>query len=246
MDLKTLPKDEAIEAVMAMEKIEDVRAAATSLGLTFSGNSKIASLKGKIIDFLDADPSEDDEDAESLAEAGDILNAALDAGEPVEQIQISKLKKRSAALSDHDLIHMDHNQIEDVQLRRRVVRAKALRMIRVRVQSLDPSDANLNGVIITARNKYTGKVSKYIPFASEVPNGWYVPKILLDHMRELKFPRRVEKKGSKFGIKQYTTIMSPKYSIEELPHLSKKAMEELAAIQRASGAIDQTSETAAN
>lgn len=240
MDLKQLTKDEAIEQVMAMTELEDVRAGATSLGLTYSGNSKIASLKGKIIDFLSGEPEQDDEDASGLNDIGNMLNEVLDVGDAEEPIQISVLKKRPVPLSDHDLINMDHTHEEDPSLRRRIVRAKALRMMRVRVQSLDPSDANLNGVIITARNKYTGKISKYVPFASEVSVGYYVPKMILDHMAEMKFPRRIEKKGTKFGIKQYNTIMSPKYSIEFLPHLSKKEIEDLAVAQRSSGAIDRS------
>ncbi len=239
MDLKQLTKDEAIEQVMVMTELDDVRAGATSLGLTFSGNSKIASLKGKIIDFLSEDVQEDDEDAVGLNDIGNMLNEVLDADETEEPIQISVLKKRPAPLSDHDLINMDHVHEEDPGLRRRIIRAKALRMVRVRVQALDPGESQLNGVIITARNKYTGKISKYVPFASEVSVGYYVPKIILDHMAELKFPRRVEKKGAKFGIKQYQTIMSPKYSIEFLPHLTKKEIEDLAVAQRSSGAIDR-------
>lgn len=239
MDLKQLTKDEAIEQVMAMTELEDVRAAATSIGVTYSGNSKIASLKGKIIDFLSEDSQEDDEDAAGLSDIGNMLNEALDAGGVEEPIQISVLKKRPAPLSDHDLINMDHVHEEDPGLRRRIVRAKALRMVRVRVQALDPGESQLNGVIITARNKYTGKISKYVPFASEVSVGYYVPKMILDHMAEMKFPRRVEKKGAKFGIKQYNTIMSPKYTIEFLPHLSKKEIEDLAVAQRSSGAIDR-------
>lgn len=241
MDLKQLTKDEAIEQVMAMTELDDVRAGATSLGLTFSGNSKIASLKGKIIDFLsDNSEGDSDEDAVGLNDIGNMLNEALDADVPEEPIQISVLKKRPAPLSDHDLINMDHTHEEDAGLRRRIVRAKALRMLRVRVQALDPNESQLNGVIITARNKYTGKISKYVPFASEVSVGYYVPKMILDHMAELKFPRRIEKKGSKFGIKQYQTIMSPKYSIEYLPHLTKKEIEDLAVAQRSSGAIDRS------
>lgn len=239
MDLKQLTKDEAIEQVMVMTELEDVRAAATSIGVTYSGNSKIASLKDKIIDFLSEDPQDEDEDAAGLSEIGNMLNETLDAGGVEEPIQISVLKKRPAPLSDHDLINMDHVHEEDAGLRRRIIRAKALRMVRVRVQALDPGESQLNGVIITARNKYTGKISKYVPFASEVSGGYYVPKMILDHMAEMKFPRRVEKKAAKFGIKQYNTIMSPKYTIEFLPHLSKKEIEDLAVAQRSSGAIDR-------
>ena len=228
--IKELSAIEASAAVVAMDNIEDVRVAAGELGIKFSGNSGIASLKGKIVDFLNQEGDDGSDDVD--------LNGPTSSDLEDEPIQVAKVVKKDAALSDHDLIMMNPNEIEDVALRRRVVRARALRMLRVKITNLDPQDAPLNGGIITVSNKYTGKVSKYIPYGEESENGYYVPKILLDHLHTMKFPLRKEKKGNRFGVKQYTTTMSNKFNIEYLTHLSRSEMAELAAVQRASHAID--------
>ena len=234
MDLKNLSAIEAQQAVVAMDNIEDLREAATSLGVKFSGNSGMANLKGKIVDFLDKDdtdeetPQPESEDPLSL-----ILNAAVE-----EPIQIAKVKPRNTRLSDHDLIRMNPNHIEDPGLRRQVVRARALRMYRVKIQNLDPNDAPLNGGIFTISNKYTGKVSKYVPFGVESENGYYIPKILLDHLEQMQFPIRKEKKGNRFGVKQYQTVLTNKFNIQYMDPLGQKEIADLAAIQRASHAID--------
>lgn len=234
MDLKTLSPIEAQQAVVAMDNIEDLREAATSLGIKFSGNAGMANLKGKIVDFLDQDETDQETQQPEVEDAlSSILNAAIE-----EPIQIAKVKPRNVRLSDHDLIRMNPNNIEDPGLRRQVVRARALRMYRVKIQNLDPNDAPLNGGIFTISNKYTGKVSKYIPYGTESENGYYVPKILLDHLAQMQFPIRKEKKGNRFGVKQYQTVLTRKFNIEYMRALDVKEIADLAAIQRASHAID--------
>ena len=236
MDLKTLSTIEAQQAVVAMDNIEDLREAATSLGIKFSGNSGMANLKGKIVDFLDQDESDEETqqpDSNDLGALSSILNAATE-----EPIQIAKVKSRNTRLSDHDLIRMNPNNVEDAGLRRQIVRAKALRMYRVKISNLDPNDAPLNGGIFTISNKYTGKVSKYVPYGTESENGYYIPKILLDHLSQMQFPIRKEKKGNRFGVKQYQTVLTRKFNIEYMDPLSVKEIADLAAIQRASHAID--------
>lgn len=234
MDLKNLSAIEAQQAVVAMDNIEDLREAATSLGIKFSGNSGMANLKGKIVDFLDKDDmDEETQQPDSEDALSSILNAAVE-----EPIQIAKVKPRNTRLSDHDLIRMNPNHIEDPGLRRQVVRARALRMYRVKIQNLDPNDAPLNGGIFTISNKYTGKVSKYVPFGTESESGYYIPKILLDHLEQMQFPIRKEKKGNRFGVKQYQTVLTNKFNIQYMDPLGQKEIADLAAIQRASHAID--------
>lgn len=231
-NLKELTAIEAQTVVVAMIDLEEVRAAATEFGIKFSGNSGIASLKSKIVDFLE--PANQD-----APDVDDSANRDLDD----EPIQVAKIKPKATELSDHDLIAMDPTKIEDVQLRRRAVRARALRMLRVKINNLDPQDAPLNGGIITVSNKYTGKVSKYIPYGEESQNGYYVPKIILDHMAQMQFAFRKEKKGNRFGVKQYQTVMTKKFNIEYLDHLTSGQLTELAAQQRAAGSIDSPTAT---
>lgn len=240
MDLKSMTNIEAQQAIVACDSLEELRAAATELGIKFSGNSGMASLKGKLVDHFDEDKPEGDQDQPDQTNGAgeDPLSAILNAAVDAEPIQVAKITKRPVKLSDHDLIRMNPMEVADAGLRRQIVRARALRMYRVQIQNLDPNDAPLNGGIMTISNKYTGKVSKYIPYGSESEGGYYIPKILLDHLAQMKFAIRKEKKGNRFGVKQYQTVLVNKFNIIYLEPLQREELAELAALQRASHAID--------
>jgi hypothetical protein len=235
MNISKLAPAEAIEAVTAMDTVEQLREAATSISLKFSGNTGEGTLRKNLLDALE-----------------DLENEAVDLTEPEEEevpdmggedtskdeIQSTAGKPKKGPTMK-DILEMDPNEISDPQLLRQVVRAKALRLHRVKVTNLDPADAQLNGAIITALNKYTGKVAKYIPFGEdEAPNGYHIPEILLNQLKNQKFPLRREVKGGSFGVKKYKTSMINKFSIEVLKPLTDKERAELAAHQRASHAID--------
>lgn len=247
MNISTLAPAEALEAVTAMETVEQLREAAASINITFSGNTGEGTLRKKLMDTLTADLNELDTDEDE----GD--DAPVDLTEPEEEDTIPDLggdkfdpseiqstagpAKKGPSMKE--ILEMDPNEITDPQLLRQVVRAKALRLHRVKITNLDPSDSQLNGAIITAVNKYTGKVAKYVPFSEEEhPNGYHIPEIILNQLKNQKFPLRKEIKGGQFGVKKYKTTMINKFSIVELPPLTDKERAELAAHQRASHAID--------
>jgi len=253
-----MSKDTKIAQVEAMEDIVEVRAAATELGVSFSGNSGIDTLKGKVIDAIKAAPDDEDEtpagptdaeieEANAQAERdAEAAKAAQTPPAPVptpdlgqdddEEIEVA-VAAPSNRLSVEELLEMDPNEVEDVKIRRQVIRAKAMRLHRVRITNLDPADASLEGAIITVVNKYISKVSKFIPFGEAGDNGYHVEEVLLNAMRTKKYAMRKEIKGAKFGVKQYKTVMVPKYSIEELPPLTKEEVEALAQRQAAANAI---------
>lgn len=238
MNISKLAPAEAIEAVTAMETVEQLREAATSINVTFSGNTGEATLRKKLMDTLKSDLNklEVDETVPD-AEEEEVLDFG---GEDTTEDEIqSTAGPAKTGPTMEEILKMDPNQITDPQLLRQVVRAKALRLHRVKVNNLDPNDSQLNGAIITAVNKFTGKVAKYIPFGDEeAPNGYHVPEILLNQLKNTKFPMRREIKGGAFGVKRYKTTMINKFNIETLPPLTKKEIEELANHQRASHAID--------
>lgn len=228
MKINELETDEAIKAVTAMETIEELREAANSVELKFSGNTGEATLRTKLFEYLDAKSEEE----------GEVVPGVLKEGEN-EEIVIAKIPEKAKGPTIEEMLEMDPNEVEDVNLRRQVIRSKALRLHRVRITNLDPADAQLNGAIISTYNKYTGKVAKYVPFGEESENGYHLPEIILKHLKNQKFPLRKEIKGGSFGVKKYKTTMVPKFAIEELPLLTKKELAELAAHQRASNAIDK-------
>lgn len=209
------------ESIEAMTAIEDLRDVATQMGVKFSGNTGLETLKGKILATFDAPKTK----------------AEIDFGGHDEPIEIAKpLVNKKLTVSE--LIAMDATQIDDVNLRRQVIRAQATKLVRVRITNLDPGDAALNGAIITVYSKYTGKVSKYVPFGEESIHGYHVPQMIYDHLKDQKFAMRKEKKGGRFGVKTYVTSLVSKYAIEVLPLLTREELAELAAHQRASQSID--------
>lgn len=238
-DLTTLGKAESIEAVSAMTTKEELRAAADSIDLTYSGNTGVDTLKTKLLDILNDVPDDEElptppEDADTPIPSQD--DSTEEKEEEEEPIQVAPpLPPKDL---EEDLMSLDPTLEPDPNKRRVIIRAQALALVRVRVTNLDAADADLTGAIITANSKYTGKVSKYIPFGEEAENGYHIPRILLNVLKEKKYPQRKLVKTDKFGVKKYRTSMVHKYAIEELPPLSKEEMEDLAALQRASGAID--------
>lgn len=223
MNISKLTPVEAIEAVTAMETIEQLREAATSINVTFSGNTGKGTLRKKLMDTLQNEMNNEPEDKTNEADVPDSDSTTS----PVK-----------TGPSMKEILEMDPNKISDPQLLRQIIRAKAMRLHRVRITNLDPADAQLNGAIITIVNKFTGKVAKYVPFGDESDNGYHIPEIILNHIKNQKFALRKEIKGGAFGVKKYKTMMINKFSVEELRPLTKKEIEELAAHQRAAHAID--------
>lgn len=227
MDINSLSPDKAIEAVTALAEKEELRAVATALEVPFSGNSGPDAIKKNIVAHLSA-----------LVTPAVPDNSAPDFGGGDEEIEVAKAPAKPKHTIE-ELLEMDAKFVEDPAIRRQVIRAKAMKMTRVRIQNLNPGDNQLNGAIISVTNKYTGKVAKYIPFGEEAENGYHVPEILLNFIRNQKFVMRREIKGGKFGVKKYKTSHVSKFAIEVLPPLTKKEIAELATHQRASGAIDK-------
>ena len=240
MNISKLAPAEAIEAVTAMETVEQLREAATSINVTFSGNTGEATLRKKLMDTLKSDLNELELEVDETVPDAEEEEVPDFGGEDTTEDEIqSTAGPAKTGPTMEEILKMDPNQITDPQLLRQVVRAKALRLHRVKITNLDPSDSQLNGAIITAVNKFTGKVAKYIPFGDEeAPNGYHIPEILLNQLKNTKFPLRREIKGGAFGVKRYKTTMINKFNIETLPPLTKKEIEELANHQRASHAID--------
>lgn len=243
MDIKTLAPAEAIEVVNGLETKEELRSAADSIELKYSGNTGPETLKKNLIDVLNEKAALESANDEASSETtpSDVTPSVTPAGpdlgdDDVSDIQIAPAKP--AGPSIEDLLEMNPNEVEDTILRRKVIRAKALRLVRCRIKNLDPSDSALPSGLFTVVNKYTGKVSKVIPYGEEFyENGYHVPQILLNDIMNRKFALRKEVKGGNFGVKKYKTSMVRKFSVEILPDLTEKERQALAMNQQASGRI---------
>ena len=227
MSIKNLSKAEALEAISAAsESIDHLREYAKELDVTFSGNTGAKTLAEKLVQFVEVE----------FSEGGPDLGDSSDD----EDIEVAKITPKSKKPTVAELIEMDPTKEPVVSRRREIIRAKALRLRRVQIVNLDPSDSAVTGGIYTTSNKYTGRVSKFIPFDPEqTSNGYHIPQILLDQLKEQTFVLRRQTKKGQGGIPQYTTKMVPKFSITILPDLTEEELKDLADVQRASQSIDQ-------
>lgn len=233
IDMSQMTAQEVIESVQTATSIDPLRKLAKDLNVSFSGNTGLDTLRGKLVTYLTS-LVESNPDSQKEFDEPD-LSGGLDD----EEIEISRppVKTKKPKI---DLLTADPSTIEDTNLRRQVIRAQALRMVRVKIQNLDPSDSVLDGAIISLQNKYTGKVSKYIPFGEGSENGYHIPWMMYEHLKNWKFPLRKEQKGGRFGVKTYKTVMVNKYSIEILPPLTMAELKNLANYQRSAQTIDTT------
>jgi len=110
----------------------------------------------------------------------------------------------------------------------------ALALVRCRISNLDPKKADLPGEIITVGNSQIGVVRKFVPFGEQTDNGYHIPKIIYDFLKERRFlnitTHRGKGKGETISVKQQWL---PEFSLEVLPPLTKEELEELAQQQRA-------------
>ena len=118
---------------------------------------------------------------------------------------------------------------------------EATKLIRVRITVNNPSKQNREGEIISAGNTLIGFVSKFIPYQPAFyENGYHIPKIILDVMRDMKHARFPKKKGRlNVTLDDYSNVrMVPDFTIEELPPLTEEELKALAEYQQANRTVE--------
>lgn len=121
----------------------------------------------------------------------------------------------------------------EAQLRQRI-RLEQTRLIRVRIQNLDPKKKDLPGEIITVANEYMGTIRKFVPFGEATDNGYHIPYCIYEFLKNRKFLNiRVYQNGKK--IEQ---AWVREFAIEELPPLTQEDLDKLAAAQTAAGSTN--------
>lgn len=254
MDLNSLTHNELLDHVasLADDDKEGLRAVATFLNISFSGNTGAKTLRENITAelnktqlpdlsngpaFSDNGPTDDELDNNNSM---DPAMAALLASTQKDKESVGGTGPK--VWTDEELLAIDindlQNQTKDEALLRRAMKLKHLRLVRVQIVNLNPADSAIPGGIVTVVNPYLGKISKFIPYGEESENGYHVPAILVEELRQWKFPMRKENKRNKFGVKTYRTVMAPRFSITELPPLTQEELAEMGKRQAAAQSID--------
>lgn len=117
------------------------------------------------------------------------------------------------------------------------IRQEQLRLVRVRIQNLDPKKKDLPGEIITVANEYMGTVRKFVPFGEATDDGYHIPYCIYEFLKNRKFQniRVLKGKGGQPRIEQGWVR---EFSIEVLPALTQEELNQLGAAQIAAGSMN--------
>lgn len=113
----------------------------------------------------------------------------------------------------------------------------ALRLIRVRIQNVNPAKADLHGEIFTFANEVIGKVSKYIPY-DEAGESYHVPNCIYKMLKSKKFLNVKTYTDKATGRIQINQSWVDEFALEELPPLTPKELHELALKQKAQNNVE--------
>lgn len=151
-------------------------------------------------------------------------------------IKVETLREKiNAKLEDAAVVKESQQSIND--LRKKLI-AEETKLIRIRLQVMNPAKRGWRGEIITVCNNFIGTVRKFVPFdARFYKNGYHVPNCIYKMLKERKYQAINTYKDDK-GRDAYSTEYVPEFSIEVLPQLTEKELKELAKEQQAGNRID--------
>lgn len=117
------------------------------------------------------------------------------------------------------------------------IRMEQTRLIRVRIQNLDPKKKDLPGEVITVANEYMGTIRKFVPYGEATDGGYHIPYCIYEFLKNRKFQniRVLKGKGGQPRIEQGWVR---EFSIEVLPALTQEELNQLAQAQIAAGSLN--------
>lgn len=206
------------EEIQVKSELEQLKERATQLGLKFGPNIGVDLLRARVNAVINGDAELDevnDEDEE------------LDEEETVIETASTKPKldrKRAERFGETE------------EEKRTRMRKEAFKLIRVRIQCMNPLKKAMQGEVFTVSNSVVGTYRKFVPYNVESDEGWLVPQIMLNMIKERKFNQiRYEKKN---GLQIPKAHLVKEFAIEILPQLTKEELKELAQRQALSRSVE--------
>lgn len=192
-----------------MDEFELLKERARKLGINFSNNIGIETLRERVNNKLEG--KEETPEVNALELGAEIAEAKDTV--PVEAIS----PKMSI---------------------RQQVRKEALKLIRVRITNLDPKKKDFPGELITIANEYIGTVSKFIPFDESSDEGYHIPYCIYELLKDRQFLQIRSTKDRRTGTNKVETKYVREFAIEVLDPLTPEELKELAIAQAAAGSIE--------
>ena len=104
------------------------------------------------------------------------------------------------------------------------LRRDAEQLVRVNITCFDPLKKDWDGEVFTVSNSVIGTIKKFVAYNTS--EGFHVPKIIVDMLKEKKYQHHYKVKENGKEIKRTKLISA--YGIEVLPQLTVEELKELA------------------
>jgi len=115
------------------------------------------------------------------------------------------------------------------------MRKEASKLVRVKINCMNPNKTEYEGEIFTVSNSIVGTFKKYVSYNNE--EGWHIPQIILKHLQERKCQVFYTVKGPR-GEKVRKGKLISEFAIEIMPPLTTQELKELAQRQAMANNID--------
>lgn len=190
----------------AVDELTLLKERAKVMGIPFSNNISLETLRKRVADKMEGK----DEAPEVNALTGDPEIAQAMAAKPLNQ------KANEVAL-------------------RKLMYAKHMRLVRVRITNMDPKKKDLPGEIWTVANEYLGTVRKFVPYGEQADDGFHIPYCLYRLLDSKRFLHIRDVKDRTTGIVRQDKVWAKEFSLDVLPSLTQGELDRLAAAQAAAG-----------
>lgn len=190
----------------AVDELTLLKERAKVMGIPFSNNISLETLRKRVADKMEGK----DEAPEVNALTGDPEIAQAMAAKPLNQ------KANAVAL-------------------RKLMYAKQMRQVRVRITNMDPKKKDLPGEIWTLANEYLGTVRKFVPYGEQTDDGFHIPYCLYRLLDSKRFLHIRDVKDRTTGIVRQDKVWAKEFSLDVLPTLTQAELDRLAAAQAAAG-----------
>ena len=190
----------------AVDELTLLKERAKVMGIPFSNNISLETLRKRVADKMEGK----DEAPEINALTGNPEIAQAMAAKPLNQ------KANAVAL-------------------RKLMYAKQMRQVRVRITNMDPKKKDLPGEIWTLANEYLGTVRKFVPYGEQTDDGFHIPYCLYRLLDSKRFLHIRDVKDRTTGIVRQDKVWAKEFSLDVLPTLTQAELDRLAAAQAAAG-----------
>ena len=190
----------------AVDELTLLKERAKVMGIPFSNNISLETLRKRVADKMEGK----DEAPEVNALTGDPEITQAMAAKPLNQ------KANEVAL-------------------RKLMYAKHMRLVRVRITNMDPKKKDLPGEIWTVANEYLGTVRKFVPYGEQADDGFHIPYCLYRLLDSKRFLHIRDVKDRTTGIVRQDKVWAKEFSLDVLPSLTQGELDRLAAAQAAAG-----------